>query len=315
MTSDKQNPGHIAKPFTPALSAAFHRSNKAPLTPRLASPGGYRTPRRVAQSEHPASTNTTPSKDDYHPTPSYLNTNVTPRTNSRASRRDGPVSSPTSTPSGIPSAPQTPYSQSGVAPGSQNGGHYRTERSPVRAGAKLEPPRTSRARTLTAESHHSARPMSSPDMSSPGSPMFFHASDARASNTPDPEPRLKPPGKPSSPASFIYANGKEERRSSADETYPAIPAIKRRSTGLSRSVVGAKTPTTSSASPRLKSSKPAADSAPRLSDSVASQSGPPHLNDSTEHGSQRQASLPANVPDRPPPVPLPITHLVKHKVT
>lgn len=141
--------------------------------------------------------------------------------------------------------------------------------------------------------------------------MFFHASDARASNTPDPEPRLKPPGKPSSPASFIYANGKEERRSSADETYPAIPAIKRRSTGLSRSVVGAKTPTTSSASPRLKSSKPAADSAPRLSDSVASQSGPPHLNDSTEHGSQRQASLPANVPDRPPPVPLPITHHVK----
>ncbi|ODM18216.1 hypothetical protein SI65_06087 [Aspergillus cristatus] len=311
MTSDKQNPGHIAKPFTPTLSAAFHRSsNKSPLTPRLATPGGYRTPRRVAQSEHPASANTTPSKDDYHSTASYLSTNVTPRTNSRTSRRDGAVSSPTSTP-GVLSAPNTPYSQSVVTPGSQNGGHHRTERSPARGGPKLEPPRTSRARTLTAESHHSARPMSSPDMSS-GSPMFFHASDARSSNTPEPEPRLKPPGKPSSPASFIYANGKkEERRLSADESHPAAPTIKRCSTGLSRSVVGGKAPTSNSASPRLKTAKLAADPAPRLSDSAASQSGPPPTNDSTEPSSQRQASLPAIVPDRPPSVPLSIARHIK----
>ncbi|EYE94979.1 uncharacterized protein EURHEDRAFT_515703 [Aspergillus ruber CBS 135680] len=313
MTSDKQNPGHIAKPFTPALSAAFHRSNnKSPLTPRLATPGGYRTPRRVAQSEHPASANTTPSKDDYRSSASYLSTNVTPRTNSRTSRRDGPVSSPTSTTSGIPSAPHTPNSQSMVTPGSQNGAHYRTERSPVRGGPKLEAPRTSRARTLTAESHHSARPMSSPDMSSSGSPMFFHASDARSSNTPEPEPRLKPPGKPSSPASFVYANGKkDERRSSADESHPTAPTIKRRSTGLSRSVVGGKPPTTNSASPRLKTAKLAAEPAPRLSDSVISQSGPPPINDSTESSSQRQASLPAIVPDRPPPVPLSVARHIK----
>lgn len=153
MTSDKQNPGHLAKPFTPSLSAAFHRSNtKSPLTPKLASPGGYRTPRRLAQSEHPTNT---PSKDDHHPsTPaSYLSANATPRSSSRSTRRDTAITTPTSTPSGTPSAPSTPYS--GIAPGSQNGGGYRSERSPVRAGAKLEPPRPSRARTLTAESQHS----------------------------------------------------------------------------------------------------------------------------------------------------------------
>lgn len=142
--------------------------------------------------------------------------------------------------------------------------------------------------------------------------MFFHASDARSSNTPEPEPRLKPPGKPSSPASFIYANGKkEERRLSADETHPAAPTIKRRSTGLSRSVVGGKAPTSNSASPRLKTAKLAADPATRLSDSAASQSGPPPTNDSTEPISQRQASLPAIVPDRPPPVSLSIARHIK----
>ena len=55
MTSDKQTTnGPVAKPFTPSLSAAFNRSTKSPLTPKLANPGGYRTPRRLTPSEHPA---------------------------------------------------------------------------------------------------------------------------------------------------------------------------------------------------------------------------------------------------------------------
>ncbi|KAJ6147188.1 hypothetical protein N7497_009170 [Penicillium chrysogenum] len=64
MTYDKQNNGSLAKPFTPTLSAAFHRSNKSPLTPKLASPSpgaGPGFPRRLAQPDHPYST---PSKDD-----------------------------------------------------------------------------------------------------------------------------------------------------------------------------------------------------------------------------------------------------------
>lgn len=308
MTSDKQNASHLAsKPFTPSLSAAFHRSSKSPLTPKLAtpSPGGHRTPRRVAQSELPSSTATTPSKDDHHHSPAqFLSANVTPRSNSRVSRRDVPIGSPTSIPSGTLSAPQTPYSQSGgVTPGSQNGGTYRTERSPVRTSAKLEPPRTSRARTLTAESLHSSRPVpSSPDVSS-GSKRFFHASDAsRSSNSPDPEPRAKPSGKSSSSASFFYANGQEDRPPE-EEANATIAAIGRRSGGPSRSVASSRPPPVSasaSASPRFRSSRGAESG--RLSDNVLAQPVPP--DDPVETASHRQSAPANNVLERPPPVPI-----------
>ena len=305
MTSDKQNAGHLAKPFTPTLSAAFHRSNKTPLTPELASPAaGYRTPKRLAPSEHPSSTptitTTTPSKDDYQSPANFLSANVTPRSNSRTTRRDISITSSTSTPSNTPNAP--PYTQPVVAPGSQNGGGYRTERSPVRAGVKLEPPRPSRARTLTTDSsQQSSRPIASPDVS--GSPRFFHASDARTSNSPDPDSRARPPppGKQSSSATFFYADGKEERPKPGEEAnHHTIPVIKRRSTGLSRSAVGVKPPTTSVPSPRIRSK--GNDSSPRLSDSVPSLPGP-HL-DSPENSSPRPNLSLGSLPDRPPPVPV-----------
>lgn len=301
MTSDKQTP----KPFTPSLSAAFHRSSKSPLTPKLAtpSPGGFRTPRRVPQPELPSSTATTPSKDDHHHTPAqFLSANVTPRSTSRVSRRDVTVGSPTSTPSGTLSAPQTPYSQpGGVAPGSQNGGVHRTERSPVRAGAKLEPPRTSRARTLTSETSRPV-PLSS-DVSS-GSRRFFHASDAtRSSNSPDPEPRTKPSGKSSSPASFFYANGQEEHPPE-EEASAAIATTKRRSGGQSRSVASSRPPlsasASASASPRFRSSRGAESG--RLSDNVPGEPVPP--DDTAEAASHRQSVSVNNVLERPPPVPI-----------
>ena len=306
MTSDKQNTGHLAKPFTPTLSAAFHRSSKTPLTPKLASPAaGYRTPKRLAPSEHPSSTPTTTttttpsSKDDYQSPANFLSANVTPRSNSRTTRRDISITSSTSTPN-IPNAP--PYAQPVVAPGSQNGGGYRTERSPVRAGVKLEPPRPSRARTLTTESNQqSSRPIASPDVS--GSPRFFHASDARTSNSPDPDSRVKPPlsGKQPSSATFFYADGKEERPAPGEEAnLHTIPVAKRRSTGLSRSAIGVKPPTTSTPSPRLRTK--GNDFSPRLSDSVPSLPGP-HL-DSPENSSPRPNLSLGNLSDRPPPVPV-----------
>lgn len=308
MTSDKQNAGHLAKPFTPTLSAAFHRSNKTPLTPKLASPAaGYRTPKRLAPSEHPSSTPTTTtttpsSKDDYQSPANFLSANVTPRSNSRATRRDISTTSSTSTPN-TPNVPPTPYAQPVVAPGSQNGGGYRTERSPVRAGVKLEPPRPSRARTLTTEnSQQSSRPIASPDVSN--SPRFFHVSDARTSNSPDPESRVRPPlsGKQSSSATFFYADGKEERPAPGEEAnLHTLPVIKRRSTGLSRSAVGVKPPTTSTPSPRIRSK--GNDSSPRLSDSVPSLPPGPHL-DSPENSSPRPNLSLGSLPDRPPPVPV-----------
>lgn len=172
----------------------------------------------------------------------------------------------------------------------------------MRAGMKLEPPRPNRPRTLTAESHHHAsRPVSSPEGSA-GARRFFHASDARSSNSPDPEPRTttatKPAGKSSSPATFFYANGREERP-------PGDDSAKRRSTGPpTRSAASSKPPpppsTSASPSPRFKLSNGANESG-QLSDSLGPSVSP---DDARESPSHRLSAPSSNFPERPPPVPL-----------
>ncbi|KAL4869574.1 hypothetical protein BDV12DRAFT_167628 [Aspergillus spectabilis] len=260
MTFDKQNNGHIAKPFTPTLSAAFNRANKSPLTPKLANPPTVRAPKRLA-SDHPA---TTPARQGIEPT--YLNANITPRSGSRSSRRDGPILSPGSTPV---HSPQSSFVQPSPANG-PNTRVYRTDRSPVRMGGKLEPSRTARAKTLTADLNTVARPHSSTDFSA-ASPMFFHASDVRSiSGSSDADTRSRVSGKSASPATFVYANGQEESQASVEDT------SRRRSSGLSRPAIVTK-PT---ASPRLKSPQLGAATL-RFSDSIPSQSMP-HLDDSPE---------------------------------
>ncbi|PYI05612.1 hypothetical protein BO78DRAFT_280787, partial [Aspergillus sclerotiicarbonarius CBS 121057] len=279
--ADKQNGSHLGKPLTPALSGAFHRSQKAPLTPRLATPGGYRTPKRLTPSEHPSSA---PSKRD--PEPSLLSANVTPRSGSRSSRRDGAVTSPNNTPMNGQQSPQVSWAQPHVGQVS-NTGRLRTERSPVRGGM-LEPARTTRARTVTIESNHLSRPNSSSDNPS-GAPMFFHASDARSTIS-EQEPRSKLQSKPSA-TTFIYANGAQERQTAVSEL--GGTTCKRRSTGLTRSVVSAKP----SASPRLRPAR--VDSNPRLSDGP-SQVGS-QLDDSFETGSQGYSPPLSSVSARPIP--------------
>ncbi|KAJ5559230.1 hypothetical protein N7535_009458 [Penicillium sp. DV-2018c] len=245
MTYDKQNNGNIAKPFTPTLSAAFHRTSKGPLTPKLASPSpgsGY-APRRLAQSDHPYST---PSKDDTPAVPGFLSANVTPRSGPRTTRRDVAMYSPMST-SPAPS-PQTPYSQSTI-------GYGRRDRSPAR-GVKPEQSRSLRAKTLTTEHQpHISRPNSFSDMDS-GGPLFFHASDAGSSHPSEPRdvPRPKPQGKTSPASSFVYANGDRERNSLGEQSNGISNSGKRRSIGLSRPVSTTKpapSPSSRLSSPRL----------------------------------------------------------------
>ncbi|PLB51619.1 hypothetical protein P170DRAFT_433522 [Aspergillus steynii IBT 23096] len=252
MTADKQN----NKPFTPTLSAAFHRSSKSPLTPKLATPTGYRTPKRLAPSDPSSSLSSlTPSKPD---SDSLLSANVTPRSGARITRRDGFVSS-ASTPSSTGRHSPQPFVQASVVHHGSNVGSYRADRSPVRAG-RLEPART-RPKAFTNEPHQLSRSNSASDGAS-ASPMFFHASDARSTHSelepPAPRPR---PGKPPSQTTFIYANGAEEPKS---EGPAESTAYKRRSTGLSRSVVGKPPP---SASPRIMSPK-LGHATPRLSDGL-----------------------------------------------
>ncbi|KAL2816261.1 hypothetical protein BJX63DRAFT_141670 [Aspergillus granulosus] len=254
MTFDKQNNGNVAKPFTPTLSAAFNRANKSPLTPKLATPSTVRAPKRLASSDHPAST------PRQIPEPSYLSANVTPRSGPRVSRRDGPILSPGST---SLHSPQSSFSQPAQTPG-PNPRVYRSDRSPIRLGPKLEPARTARAKTLTADLNTVSRPHSSTD-ASVASPMFFHASDARSvSSSSDADARSRISVKSTPAATFIYANGQEECQAPTDDN------ARRRSSGLSRP--GAARPPMSSPqllSPQLTSTSP------RPSDGISVQSVPP----------------------------------------
>ncbi|PYI27397.1 hypothetical protein BP00DRAFT_429394 [Aspergillus indologenus CBS 114.80] len=279
MTSDKQPHGHLAKPLTPALSASFHRTQtKSPLTPRLATPGGYRTPHRSTPSEHPSSA---PGRRE--PEPSLLSANVTPRSGSRASRRDGSTASPNNHSSNGTSSLHVSWAQPSVAQGGPQG-RFRTERSPVRGGM-LEPPKVARTKTVAGEPNHLARPHISSENAS-ASPMFFHASDARStiSSSEPAEVRPKLAGKSASATTFVYANGQEERQAPMSDIGTGPTSYKRRS--LSRSVVSSKP---ASPSPRLRPAR--VNSNPRLSDSVASQVS-----------SQFEEPLEPSVPPQSPPL-------------
>lgn len=284
MTSDKQNNGPLAKPFTPTLSAAFNRTSKSPLTPKLANPGGYRTPKRLAPSEHPSST---PDAE----TASFLSVNITPRSGSRNSRRDG-FPSPSNAPSSVQSSPQVQYSHAGVAHVASSGG-YRTERSPARSNGKLEPSRGNRARTLTTERPNTPRPNSYSDSST--SRMFFHAYDARSPNSSEVDIRSKQLSKPSSPAAFVYANGEHEEPTQGEEANITAPTVKRRSIGSSRPALAPKA--LPAASPRLRPAK-LADSAARLSDATSQVSS--QRDDISEVSSQAHSSFSGAFPARPP---------------
>ncbi|CDM38122.1 hypothetical protein DTO013E5_8767 [Penicillium roqueforti] len=234
MTYDKQNNGSIAKPFTPTLSAAFHRSNRAPLTPKLASPSpGPGFPRRLAQPDHPY------SKDDSPAVPTFLSANVTPRSGPRTTRRDGAIYSPTNTSPAPSPSPNPPYSQSTI-------GYGRRDRSPAR-GVKPEQSRTLRSKTLTADNQPRSRLNSFSDTTS-GTPLFFHASDARSSHPSEPSdaPRPRPQGKTSPASSFIYANGDQERKSLGEQSNVTSASAKRRSGGLPRPLSASKPPPSSS---------------------------------------------------------------------
>ncbi|KAJ5951613.1 uncharacterized protein N7479_010026 [Penicillium vulpinum] len=231
MTYDKQNNGSLAKPFTPTLSAAFHRSNKAPLTPKLASPSpGPGFTRRLPQPDHPYST---PSKDNSPAVPTFLSANVTPRSGPRTNRRDGAIYSPTNTSPGLSPSPHTPYSQSTI-------GYGRRDRSPAR-GVKPEQPRSLRAKTLTAENPPISRPNTFSDITS-GTPLFFHASDAQSSHPSEPPDasRPRPQGKTSPASSFIYANGDQEVNSLGEQSSVTSTSAKRRSGGLPRPLPASK---------------------------------------------------------------------------
>ncbi|KAL1845837.1 hypothetical protein Plec18167_009259 [Paecilomyces lecythidis] len=290
MTPDKQNNGPSGKPLTPSLSAAFNRSSKTPLTPKLASSGGYLTPRRPA----PADTASPISSREDASNTSYLSANVTPRSGPRNSRRDGTASPPVTT---SPGAPYYMQQTTRSAPSVATGGH-RTERSPGRGNVRLEPPRPLREKSNSTENPHqgtSSRPDSSCG-SSAGSPMFFHADDARSSvSSFEQDTRPRSYMKTTPTVAFLYSNGPKEN-SQTDDPNKALPVAKRRSTGPSRPVVSTKTPPV--LSPRLRS--------PQLADSNCRRSfdghllASPQIDDLADNKPQRQQASSPNSPEQRP---------------
>ncbi|CAI7608125.1 unnamed protein product [Penicillium manginii] len=255
MTDKQNNHGSLAKPFTPTLSAAFHR-NRAPLTPKLASPGGHPAARRLANDQP-----FTPSKDDSPAVhPSLLSANITPRSGSRTTRRDATFPSPTST---SPAPSPQPYTQPPVGLGLA--APRRTERSPAR-GVKPEQSRSLRAKTLTAEGQQQqlSRPNSFTDMAG-SSPRFFHASDARSTTSSEVDTSRPKPNKAPSVANFVYANGHQERQTASDE---ALSTTSSRRSGGPGSLPRPAPPARSivSPSPRLRSPRPSDATSPPLSE-------------------------------------------------
>lgn len=297
MTDKQNNHGSLAKPFTPTLSAAFHRTNRAPLTPKLASPSpGHPAARRLAHDQP-----FTPSKDDSPAVaPSYLSANVTPRSGPRNTRRDATFPSPSHSPAPSPQASSQPPVGLGLA------APRRTERSPAR-GVKPEQSRSLRAKTLTAEGQQTSqlsRPNSFTDMAG-SSPRFFHASDARSTTSSEVETSRPRPSKAPSVASFVYANGNQERESGSDDP-PTMPNSGRRSGGpgsLPRPAPPART--VASPSPRLRSPRPSDTTSPPLPDKQVSFS--PDITHGIEGVLQGFSSPPNPHPDRQesPSLPLP----------
>ncbi|KAJ5761640.1 hypothetical protein N7533_003679 [Penicillium manginii] len=294
MTDKQNNHGSLAKPFTPTLSAAFHR-NRAPLTPKLASPGGHPAARRLANDQP-----FTPSKDDSPAVhPSLLSANITPRSGSRTTRRDATFPSPTST---SPAPSPQPYTQPPVGFGLA--APRRTERSPAR-GVKPEQSRSLRAKTLTAEGQQQqlSRPNSFTDMAG-SSPRFFHASDARSTTSSEVDTSRPKPNKAPSVASFVYANGNQERQTASDE---ALSTTSSRRSGGPGSLPRPAPPARSivSPSPRLRSPRPSDATSPPLSEKQVTFS--PNLDHGIEGVLHGFSPTPNYHPDRQqsPSLPLP----------
>lgn len=205
--SDRSNTATSnGKTLRPTLASS--RTNKAPLTPKLASapslaPSSARSNLSVASTASRSSARDDPS-------------NVTPRSSSRKSRASSTQSTPTGTPD-TPSAPRLTLADTipRSAPGSNGPSRPRS------LVGGFDGPHTAPA--LAAPGGRNSRPGS--EVGYPGkdsSSMFFHASEARRQ-----EPTSNPA--PKKATTFFYANGNrdQERSASAGLKSPPLSATEK----------------------------------------------------------------------------------------
>nr|KMM69074.1 hypothetical protein CPAG_05397 [Coccidioides posadasii RMSCC 3488] len=237
---DKQN-NPPNKPFTPSMSAAFNRTAKAPLTPKLAGYNSTHSNRKFQHADAPIP-NTSRSSENTSYVSGGLNSNITPRSGSRNSRRD--ALSASSSPSGTPS-----HAQNSIR---SNVGH--SSENPLTPRDNIGPSsRSSRPKSIVNGLLHSnppSRPVSSCS-GSLGAPMFFHADDTRStisSHEADPKQshgNIQPNGR-----YFTYANGVAEGSRSSSDRRPGPTKGKTQSGGVPTAL---RSPI---ASPRLQNAQP-----------------------------------------------------------
>ncbi|WEW59617.1 DNA polymerase IV [Emydomyces testavorans] len=205
---DKQhNPTN--KPFTPSMSAAFKKTTKAPLTPKVAGYQSSHLNRKLNRADSPVA-GLSHTAEKLSRTNTTVNANITPRSGSRSSRRDVVSSSPSGTPSStqpcsrLPHPPERHPAESNLSPRDNNG----------------LPTRSSRPASVVNGAVHNVS-LSRPDSScsnTRGNPMFFHADDARSpSSSYDADMKQCHGPAQSNNQPFIYANGvADESRNLSD---------------------------------------------------------------------------------------------------
>lgn len=197
------------KTLRPTLASS--RTNKAPLTPKLAT-----APSLAPSSARSAlSVASTASRSSTDPATPYSN-NVTPRSSSRKSRASSTHSTPTGTPD-TPTAHRLTLAD--TIPRSAPGSNAPSRPRSIVGGN--DGPHT--APVLAAPGGRNSRPSSEVGYGGKdSSSMFFHANEARR-----PEPTSNPGPKVSK--TFFYANGAKdgERSVSAGLKSPLLPATEK----------------------------------------------------------------------------------------
>ncbi|KAF2192312.1 hypothetical protein K469DRAFT_716831 [Zopfia rhizophila CBS 207.26] len=226
MPPDRQNL-NSGRPLKPTLATT--RTAKTPITPRLApsiaSVNSSQSNRTVHSDAGSTPRVNTASRDDLStPVKSFLNSNVTPRSSSRKSRvgTSSANSTPNLTPSGTPSSTRPP-STIDFPQRDQGHGYSGLGINGLNSAQSANRPRS----VVGGINNYNTTPTPRPPASNAynyqmtdlggardGSPLFFHANDARTQES-APAPKKGPV--------FFYANGQQDESSTRSLEVPSPP--------------------------------------------------------------------------------------------
>ncbi|GAB7353678.1 hypothetical protein MBLNU459_g4084t1 [Dothideomycetes sp. NU459] len=238
MASNRQNNQNIVqgRPLRPAL--ASNRSNKTPLTPRLAAAvtaASSTFPRRALAPKPAESAAAPPSAQDSDtPVKPFLTANVTPRSSSRKSRVDSTNTTPTASADDTPVHVRPRVISPPVSEPAARRGNMAEARPQTIAGrprSVLSGQDTIRGtpsgRAPAYLSAHNAAPNK---LTKETSPSFFRANEASGKAHSDTKPHTKPAPKKTS--TFLYANGQEEQSSKTSSASPSPSPVLSAVSGL-----------------------------------------------------------------------------------